>query len=736
MNGKVESSLEWNFHPAIGVLGFLVLAVAFVFSYLAWKRSGWRPRTGLLEGLRMLILIGVVLTLLQPEWRRLYKPDLRPVIGILWDDSGSMDTKDVTVTNAEGQQERRARRAIVEELLQDERWAGLEERFELVNESFSSSLPTPRSATDIHGALESALERYSELAGVVLVSDGDWNAGEPPLRAATRLRLREAPVFSVAVGSGSRLPDLDLERVDAPAFAVVNKPLRVNFTIESSLPTEQITSVTLRASTGEQVSEPITIPAMGEMQGSINWTPANIGEVELELTVPEVPGEFDLENNIAGLKIDIRREKIRVLLVEGFPRWEYRYLRNALVRDPGVEVECLLFHPSIRDMGGGAGYLESFPTTEALAEFDVVFLGDVGLDEGQLSSSELDQLIQLVKNQASGLVFLPGFRGGHHSFLDHEIGVLYPVQLDRAQTRGWGAPVPGRFQLTNRGTRSLLTRLENAELDNSKTWESLPGFQWYAAVSRAKAGTEVLAVHNSQANEFGRLPLIVTKTYGAGKVLFMGTDGAWRWRKGLEDKYHYRFWGQVARWMAYQRNMAQGESMRLFYSPERPEVGDVVTLNANVMSPGGEPLQEATVAVRFLSPSGNVDTVSLRSAGEESWGLFTGTFEPKEPGEHQVVMECAETPETLETTLSVQGAEREKLGEPVNLEVLQELAQVTRGKLLTDWTVDAVVSSISNLPEVEAVEQRIRLWAHWAWIFFLIFLMGAFWVGRKMSGVL
>ena len=88
---------------------------------------------------------------------------------------------------------------------------------------------------------------------------------------------------------------------------------------------------------------------------------------------------------------------------------------------------------------------------------------------------------------------------------------------------------------------------------------------------RAKAGTEVLCVHKDASNEFGRLPLLVTRTFGAGKVLFMGTDGAWRWRKGVEDKYHYRFWGQVVRWMAYQRNMAKGETMRLYYVPDQPQ---------------------------------------------------------------------------------------------------------------------------------------------------------------------
>ena len=89
-----------------------------------------------------------------------------------------------------------------------------------------------------------------------------------------------------------------------------------------------------------------------------------------------------------------------------------------------------------------------------------------------------------------------------------------------------------------------------------------------------------------QATTLAACRSLVTQTFGAGKVLFMGTDGAWRWRKGVEDKYHYRFWGQVVRWMAYQRNMAKGETMRLYYSPDQPQLGKSVTLKANVMERG------------------------------------------------------------------------------------------------------------------------------------------------------
>ena len=196
----------------------------------------------------------------------------------------------------------------------------------------------------------------------------------------------------------------------------------------------------------------------------------------------------------------------------------------------------------------------------------------------------------LVEHQASGLVFMPGMQGRELSLLDTELGDLCPVVLDSSQPTGWGSRVANHFELTELGRRSLLTKLADTQDDNAEVWEGLPGFQWYAPVLRAKAGTDILCVHKDASNQFGRLPLLVTRTFGAGKVLFMGTDGAWRWRKGVEDKYHYRFWGQVVRWMAYQRNMAKGETMRLYYVPDQPKLNQTLSLHANVMEQSGEPL--------------------------------------------------------------------------------------------------------------------------------------------------
>jgi hypothetical protein len=473
---------------------------------------------------------------------------------------------------------------------------------------------------------------------------------------------------------------------------------------------------------------------MSRLQDVITWQPENPGEIKLTLTVPRTGGERNIDNNSIEAPLSVRREQLHVLIVESYPRWEYRYLRNALERDPGVQVNCLLFQPDLGKVGAGRGYLPEFPKDDLLAKYDVIFLGDVGTDPGQLSVEQCASLQKLVRDQAVGLVFMPGFHGFELSLQQTALGDLIPVVWDEGQPGGYGTSTPGNFALTEEGRHSLLTKLEDTDEASEQVWENLPGFQWYAPALRAKVGTEVLATHATESNNFGRIPLIVTKTYGAGKILFMGTDGAWRWRKGVEDRYHYRFWGQVVRWMAYQRNMSNGENMRLFYSPDRPRTDAVLTLNANVASLTGEPLHDGVVIAQITAPSGKISSVRLLPAGEEAWGLFTGVYTPEEPGEHQVRLSCADAGTALDTTISVQGSAREKVGEPAKPEVLREIAQLTRGKFMENATPATVAAAIAALPQPELQEHRVQLWAHPLWGGLLIFLLGLFWAGRKFAG--
>ena len=716
----------------------VTVAVVFVLAimalaWLAWRRTGYRRVTGILEALRVLIAVGIAITLNQPEWRELFKPETKPTLVVLRDVSRSMETQDI-IDPSNPSAEPKTRREVAAPFVDGAAWESLKEQMDVVMEDFSSGQTPPEEGTDINAALNQVAEKHPRLHAVVLLGDGDWNSGDAPAQAATRLRMREVPVFSVPLGAETRLPDVELASFEVPTFAIAGKPLRVPFTIESSLPRDEAAVVELTSSTGEVITKSVVIPAMSRLQDVMVWRPEKAGELKLKLSVPKTGGERFLNNNAIEAPLSIRKEQLHVLVIESVPRWEYRYLRNALERDPGVEVNCLLLHPDLGKAGGGRGYLAAMPKDDALAKYDVVFLGDVGADKGQLTIEQCAALQKLVRDQAAGLVFMPGLHGFQASLQGTPLAELFPVVWDAAQPRGWGTSSPGKFSLTEAGTRSLLTKLEDTEDASAKVWQTLPGFQWYAPAVRAKAGSEILATHGTETNRFGRIPLIVTKTYGAGKILFMGTDGAWRWRKGVEDKYHYRFWGQVVRWMAYQRNMSQGEKMRLFYSPDRPRTGAVLTLNANVTSLTGEPMRDGTVIAQISAPSGKTSSVRLMPAGEEAWGLFTGVTTPTEPGEHRVHLTSVDAGTALDTVISVQGTPREKLGQPAKPDVLREISHLTRGQMLATTQPGDVLAAITAIPQPEAQERRVQIWAHPLWSAFLVTLMGVFWVGRKAAG--
>ncbi|MEM6470774.1 MAG: hypothetical protein AAF802_14540 [Planctomycetota bacterium] len=761
---KTES-LSFSWTPWSISIGIIAIVVTIVVAAIACRRSNFSRSTVLLEGLRITLVVAGVILLGGPEWIQSYQPDEKPVVAVLWDDSGSMETRDVKPSMASVEIERDgevpsggavstySRREAISSLTKPETWQGLNDRAEIVIAPFSNAMEADASkireisntvetttaevGTDISTPLTDLLQEHDQLLGVIIASDGDWNQGDSPAAAATQLRTKGVPVFAFPTGSDRRLPDVELISFDVPTFAIAGKRVRIPLTIESSLPRDHSATLTLKTARGETIEKQIRVAAMGRTAEFVEWSPEEIGSETLTVSLSPHSSEIRDDNNTMEAPIAIREEKLRVLVVESYPRWEYRYLRNALSRDPGVEVSCLLFHPSLDKRGGGnTDYIQSFPETkEELAKYDVVFVGDVGLEDEQLTEEQCDWLRGLVEQQASGLVFLPGMQGRVFSLLETELAELMPVVLDETQPSGWGSRTPQHFELSELGRRSLLTKLADTEDENLEVWANLPGFQWHAPVVRAKPGSETLAVHQETSNRYGRLPLLVTRTFGAGKVLFMGTDGAWRWRKGVEDKYHYRFWSQVVRWMAYRRNIAQGDSMRLYYSPERPRVRQMVTVNANVMESSGEPLSSGTVTLRVLAPSGKIETVPLKSDGGQ-WGAFSARFSPNEPGEHSLTLFCKETGDSLETKLYIQGESLEQIGKPARPEVLEEIARVTRGQVLSLDRVDDVTNWLAALPDPPPSVRRTALWSHPLVMGLFVVLITVFWIGRKGVGVI
>lgn len=296
------------------VFSAVILVITAGLCFWSWQRSGFSKGMGILEFLRFALVGAALATLNQPEWIEEVIPEERPMIAVLYDESGSMKTKDV-VDPAKPAEPPKARDETIKSLLNEEMWKSVDQRMDVVIESFASDLPNPAEATDINAALGNMLDKHPTLRGVVLVSDGDWNIGESPSTAATRLRARKVPVYAMGVGAESRLPDIELLSLDAPTSGVPNKSIRIPFVIRSAMARDYKTTITLETSDGESLPKEVTVPAMGRLRETIEWRPKKTGEFKLSMTVPEAPGELLPDNNSLTVPIKITEEALKVLIL-------------------------------------------------------------------------------------------------------------------------------------------------------------------------------------------------------------------------------------------------------------------------------------------------------------------------------------------------------------------------------------------------------------------------------------
>jgi len=215
-----------------------------------------RPkRTGALEALRFLCVLLVVLLLWKPEWRVVTLPESKPEVAILIDASRSMTTNDAILPDILKEKDAVVSRdQWVKKVLSSDFVSPLKKNASnrVFEQSFSALPKNPDpstlalSGTNIYSAIDDLLEEHDNLRAVILLSDGDWNVGSPPVVAAQKMRNRHIPLFAIPVGSDRRLPDLDVSNVTAPTYGIVGENIQIPFTIISSLDRDVRTIVRLK----------------------------------------------------------------------------------------------------------------------------------------------------------------------------------------------------------------------------------------------------------------------------------------------------------------------------------------------------------------------------------------------------------------------------------------------------------------------------------------------------------
>ena len=607
--------------------------------------------------------------------------------------------------------------------------------FEWVDKLTAESANTP-----IGDSLREVVSRKrgQPLAGVVLVTDGGNNSGVSPREIAAQLQQEGIPLYIYGIGITSPR-DIIVANLFAPEVSFVKDEMLVNVRVRSQGLEGEKAIVKLKVGEGQVAEKEITFGPDGEQVVPLRFTPDKIGDYELTASIEARDDETVKDNNARSQHLRVIDTKIKVLLVEQSPRWEYHYLHAMLTRDRRVEVKTVLFEgDSSLTRGDDAQFLTSFPANrDELFKFDLVIYGDV--DPKGLSTEQMRNLNEYVSRFGGAFVMVAGKRFSPGAYRRTAIEQMLPVEFETAalgsETTDAVSDKPIRLALTQAGKTSTMMRLSDKDEENFNFWRQLPPIFWTAKVSRAKPGAEVLLVDPDpvKATRFGPMPVLAVQQYGLGQTMFVGTDNTWRWRKNIGDVYFTTFWGQIAQRMALPHMIGGSKRTQLTTDRKNFVTGERVNLFARLYRIGFEPVTDPVVrgfyGLRTNDSAAAAAEVQMRPVPDQP-GVYRGEFIAPAAGSYKFHTEL--DPETR-LDFNVTNPQFE-LGETaMNEPLLREMASLSGGSFYREESLHLLCDQIKNKTERVRSPLEVELWASPLYFVLMLLLVTSEWILRKMS---
>ena len=598
---------------------------------------------------------------------------------------------------------------------------------------------TGGSATALGHALESALDRSAgELVStVVVLTDGANNTGSDPLEAAGK--LRELGVRLVSVGVGLPEPDdARLRNLVAPKVVFADDLVMVRVQCHATGYENRTATLVAKLDGVEVARRTILFTTRTHFEElSFNATGFS-GDHELEISLTALPGEATIENNVLRRNLRVLDDKIRVLYIEGSPRWEYRYIRAVLKRDPRVDVQFINTEGDKELAQASAEHLGRFPESEARAfQYDLVILGDVRAS--LFTPTQLELMERLVQERGGSLICLAGRKHLPEEYVDTPISAMLPVRFDQEP---WQEVSDSLHPvLTVEGRSSTVMSLADSNSKSQSLWSNVRPLFKVPPVIGAKPGAHILAELSDSSQP---MPLIAWQRYGSGKVMFIGADQLWRLRARTGDTYHLKFWGQAIQFLTLSRLLGENRLVQLQTGRERYALDESVEVFASAVNDIYQPLTDPTLTVRVLDvENAGEETLTLKSVPNTP-GLYHGLYAPHSIGRYRVTTEADTASGGLTLVSSAAGGgapldvqfevldeTSEQVQTAMQRELLAQMANVTGGQYLTLRDLPLLPKLVPEETSTAIYTREFELWDHWIFALFFVGLVAVEWTWRR-----
>lgn len=737
------------------MLVVLILAAA---AGLAWLiRSRMAQAVPLIRGWRAWViwvlqamLVAVLLVLLwQPA---ITVAELKPqqnIIAVLVDDSRSMAISEGGVT----------RQAQAVKALENGVLASLNRSFQTrlyrvdavaARIDRLTDLEPRAPSTRIGDSLKQLSEETSDLpiGAIVLLSDGADNSGGIDPEAISALRARHIPVHTVGFGLERAEHDVELDDAVVAPRALADSRLAARITLHQRGYAGAGVSLTVRDVSTNQAkvlaSRTIRLGSDGNLQTeTLLFNIGSAGARTLQIAAAPLPGEQNLANNILTRVVNVGSSPRRILYVEGEPRWEYKFIRQAEEDDRMVQIVSMdrtsqnkIYRQGIADPKELADGFPSRP--DELFVYQGLIIGSV--EAGYFTPGQQELIREFVDRRGGGLLLLGGqFALADGGWKASSLTDLLPTTLptEAGTFHREADPKNGithtTAELAPAGVDSIITRLVDDPAANTARWKTLPYLMDYQDPGTPKPGAAVLA--NMITPEGRTLPLLTTESFGRGRTAIMATGGSWRWQmsSALGDTAHDLFWQQLLRWLVSDTpgHVAASVPAQMLLD------NGTVMLSAEVRDPQYNPAPDARVEAHILGPSGVSALVEMTPVADNP-GRFEGTWSAPRAGAYLTEVTAERAGQELgRDVLSFQRMDgvAESFHTEQNRDLLERLATQTGGQY---WRPSDLGKLANRIPFSEAgvtMRETKDLWDLPLVLLVLLLLRFSEWWLRRKWGI-
>ncbi|MDA0986149.1 MAG: hypothetical protein O3A55_00875 [Bacteroidetes bacterium] len=701
--------------PTIIIFLFLIISVLISFYFYKGRFTLSKPLWFCLIILRSLVYFLLFILISNPVIKLTKEEFQKPSLDILVDNSQSMSVNFGKNTNQESFISSITN--VVDRLKSNYNLTGYTFSNKITLSGFDS-IDFFGSKTDITEAIKfSTSNNKSTNHNILIISDGNHNGIYEPLQIADNSGVQ---IYTLGAGDLNEKPDVVLQNVNSNTSGYNNIIIPIEFIVKNNGFGSRTVNADLFENDVLINSKKIKLPegSFEVVSEAFQYLPKSEGIKKVTLKISPLKGEFTSKNNSHSQFINIRKTKVRVVLLSGSANPDVGVVQRAISNDPNIEVEQFYQKPN-GDIYSTTN--SNFQTSLSISDCLIL----VGFPTYN-SKLEILNLIQEQINKNNISLFFIASRNIDYNLLGSMRHVLPFTTLTQKTEEVFLYP-----KITT--DHFLLNSFDSQFINSDFGLYTLPNF--------FKTNSEATTLLDSRSTGvFGNSPLLMVRNIVNKKSIAFTSFGLWRWglNQNVNQNNYFteKFLLSLIRWLSNRETEKtfSASTNNLFFTQN-----EEINFKVEAYDYSYQPLNNLQIQIS-INRLGSNEHLSYTLAGGKN-GVYTMVIQSLPVGDYYFRASTSDNKNIDSGRFSVGEESIEFANTTQNKILLEQISKSTGGAYFDFKNVDQLIDTLKIKSQQISSNKTIKtsqfdLKSYFIFLILLLSLLSLEWFLRKQNSML